>query len=295
MRSAGASARSYRETAQCPPHRAPPLHRAQHLRKTMLLLVSSAYCGALQAPLLSSSRQPTVLSTVSRLRMAVAAPDYGAEVPYGEAAYDPAAAKEFFEARPMAVAQRSLELLRLSGSFLAATLLDQRLGRAEEMVEQRSQELVDLVAQLGPTFIKVGQALSIRTDLLPAPYAAGLTQLQDAVPPFPGAEGRAVIEAELGISLDTTFSQISSEPVASASIGQVYKATLRTTGEEVAVKVQRPRVLTNVALDLYMLREVLVPLYQRVNKEQARSVETVSRPLATELHACEWHARAADA
>ena len=127
--------------------------------------------------------------------------------------------------------------------------------------------LLALVTSLGPTFIKVGQALSIRTDLLPAPYVAGLTQLQDAVPPFEGALGRAIIESELGINLDRTFSKISLEPVASASIGQVYKATLREGGQEVAIKVQRPQVLYNVALDLFMLREILVPLYQRVNPE----------------------------
>jgi predicted unusual protein kinase regulating ubiquinone biosynthesis (AarF/ABC1/UbiB family) len=118
------------------------------------------------------------------------------------------------------------------------------------------------------------------------------------VPPFSGAQGRAIIEAELGISLDRTFSEISLDPVASASIGQVYRATMRegrqprlsrsartlhcvgalvsllrvhcmwwAGGQEVAIKVQRPNVLYNVALDLYMLREILVPLYQKVNPE----------------------------
>ena len=95
--------------------------------------------------------------------------------------------------------------------------------------------------------------------MLPAPYVAGLTQLQDAVPPFSGAQGRAIIEAELGIDLERTFSTISLEPVASASIGQVYRATLRDGGQEVAIKVQRPNILDEIALDLYLLR-LLTPL-----------------------------------
>ena len=68
------------------------------------------------------------------------------------------------------------------------------------------------------------------------------------------AEGRRIIEDELGISVDETFSFFSTEPVASASIGQVYRARLRSTGEEVALKVQRPKVLREVALDVYLLR-----------------------------------------
>ena len=192
---------------------------------------------------------------------------YSEDVPYKEADYQPAAADEFFRARPLASLRRLAQLAQLSGGFISTLLLDKWLKREEDpaIIDARSQQLLSLVASLGPTFIKVGQALSIRTDLLPAPYVAGLTQLQDAVPPFEGALGRAIIESELGIDLDRTFSKISLEPVASASIGQVYRATLREGGQEVAVKVQRPQVLYNVALDLFMLREILVPLYQRVN------------------------------
>ena len=97
---------------------------------------------------------------------------------------------------------------------------------------------------------------------------AGLAQLQDAVPPFDGARGRAIIEAELGLRrIEDAFSSLSLDPVASASIGQVYRGTLRDGGGDVAVKVQRPNVLYSVALDLFVLREVLVPLYLRLNPE----------------------------
>ena len=77
--------------------------------------------------------------------------------------------------------------------------------------------------------IKLGQALSIRPDLLPAAYVSGLAKLQDAVKPFPGSQGRAAIESELGVKLDEAFSNISMEPVASASIGQVYRGTIRVS------------------------------------------------------------------
>ena len=72
--------------------------------------------------------------------------------------------------------------------------------------------------------------------------------------PVPADEGKRIIEDELGVSLDETFSMFSAEPVASASIGQVYRARVRSTGEEVAVKVQRPKVLREVALDIFLLR-----------------------------------------
>jgi len=187
---------------------------------------------------------------------------YGVDVPYKEAAYDPLAADAFFRARPLPALGRLAQLIVKSSGFIAAVILDKKLGREEQMVEQRSQELLQLVTSLGPTSIKVGQALSTRTDLLPAAYAAGLTGLQDAVPPFSGKVGRAMIEQEIGIKIDEVFSELSLEPVASASIGQVYKGRLRETGELVAVKVQRPGVLANVALDLYMMRRI-APLWKR--------------------------------
>merc|ERR1712127_612142 len=131
------------------------------------------------------------------------------------------------------------------------------------------QELVHLITALGPTFIKVGQALSTRTDLLPtdkAYYAIGLSQLQDAVAPsFDATEARQIISDELGLQgVDEVFEWLSEEPVASASIGQVYKGRLRKNGMQVAVKVQRPDVLENVALDLYVMRSILAPLWNKL-------------------------------
>lgn len=194
-----------------------------------------------------------------------AARSYTTNVPYGEGLYDPAAAATFFKSRPIAALRRAFQLGRIWTSFLVALSIDKWLGRQEQMTAQRSKNLLDLVTLSGPAFIKIGQALSIRTDLLPAPYVAGLTQLQDNVKPFAAAQGRSVIEEELGISLEETFAEISPEPVASASVGQVYKGTLRATGEQVAIKVQRPNVLLDVSLDLFMLR-TFAPTFQRANE-----------------------------
>lgn len=153
------------------------------------------------------------------------------------------------------------------------------------MADRRSIELLELITALGPTFIKVGQALSTRTDLLPAKYAKGLVGLQDAVPPFSGELGRSVIESELGIRIEDVFSKLSAEPVASASIGQVYRGTLRSTGEEVAVKVQRPKVLEDVALDLFMMRS-LAPYYKKsqdVNTDLVGLVDAWGEGFVNEL------------
>ncbi|EOD15034.1 hypothetical protein EMIHUDRAFT_256547, partial [Emiliania huxleyi CCMP1516] len=176
------------------------------------------------------------------------------DAPYREAEYDPEAADR--------LAYRQIAFL--SAGFVGKVLADKQLGREEAMVDRRSEELLQLVTRLGVTAIKVGQVLSIRPDLLPAPYAKGLEKLQDSVQPFPAALGREIIERELSIRIEDVFSAFSAEPVAAASIGQVYRGTLRASGEEVAIKVQRPSVLHDVALDLFMLR-FFAPAYQEAN------------------------------
>ncbi|MFW5472985.1 AarF/UbiB family protein [Knoellia sp. CPCC 206450] len=106
--------------------------------------------------------------------------------------------------------------------------------------------------RMGPTFIKLGQLLSTRFDLLPPAYTTALTRLQDTVEPIPFAEVREVVERELGASIGDRFSDFSVDPLASASIGQVHAATLRN-GHEVVVKVQRPGVRETVRGDMEVL------------------------------------------
>ena len=112
--------------------------------------------------------------------------------------------------------------------------------------------LRESLIDLGPTFIKIGQALGTRADLLPLEYVKELATLQDQVPAFPTADAFARIESELGRPLHECYPEIDSEPIAAASLGQVYRARL-ATGEEVAVKVQRPDLEETIKIDIAIL------------------------------------------
>jgi ubiquinone biosynthesis protein len=117
------------------------------------------------------------------------------------------------------------------------------------------EELADDLEKLGPTFVKLGQLLSTRADLLPPPYLQALSRLQDSVQSFPFTDVQAIIEADLGVKLSKAFASFDEEPEAAASLGQVHRATLRD-GRVVAVKVQRPHILERVATDVKTLEEV---------------------------------------
>jgi predicted unusual protein kinase regulating ubiquinone biosynthesis (AarF/ABC1/UbiB family) len=123
----------------------------------------------------------------------------------------------------------------------------------ELMLRRQACKLRARLIALGPTFIKSGQMLATRADLLPIEYVDELSFLQDSVPPFPNQQAMRVLEAELGRPLTEVFEQISEDPIASASLGQVYKARL-ITGETVAVKVQRPGLQRAIERDLELLR-----------------------------------------
>jgi len=129
---------------------------------------------------------------------------------------------------------------------------DNKAARLETQAAWLSKSLISL----GPTFIKIGQALGTRADLLPLAYVKELATLQDQVPAFPTAEAFACIEAELGRSLQECYAEIDSEPVASASLGQVYRARL-ATGQEVAVKVQRPNLEQIISFDVAILYKIV--------------------------------------
>ncbi len=128
--------------------------------------------------------------------------------------------------------------------------------------------LRESLIRLGPTFIKIGQALGTRGDLLPLPYIQELATLQDQVPAFPTAEAFARIETELARSLHEAYTEIDSEPIAAASLGQVYHARLHS-GEEVAVKVQRPNLKEILSFDiaiLYRLVKLTNRLFPKANE-----------------------------
>src|SRR5919197_944680 len=103
----------------------------------------------------------------------------------------------------------------------------------------RGQHLREMLEELGPTFVKFGQLLSTRPDVVPPDIIAELRPLQDDVRPFPFADVERVVEADLGLSVERLFTEFEERPVAAASIGQVHRALL-PNGRRVAVKVQRP-------------------------------------------------------
>ncbi|HEX9962926.1 MAG TPA: AarF/ABC1/UbiB kinase family protein, partial [Pyrinomonadaceae bacterium] len=115
--------------------------------------------------------------------------------------------------------------------------------------------LKENLINLGPTFIKIGQSLGTRADLLPLPFVKSLGELQDSVPPFPNEIAFARIEKELGKKINQVYEEFDVEPIAAASLGQVYRAKL-FTGEEVAVKVQRPNLAGIIKGDIEILRKV---------------------------------------
>ena len=125
-------------------------------------------------------------------------------------------------------------------------------ARKQARLQKQAVWMRESLIGLGPTFIKIGQALGTRADLLPLEYVRELATLQDQVPAFSTAEAFAIVESELGRSVHEAYAEIDSEPIAAASLGQVYRARL-ATGEEVAVKVQRPNLEATIAFDVAIL------------------------------------------
>ncbi|MEE1492619.1 MAG: AarF/UbiB family protein, partial [Massilioclostridium sp.] len=113
-----------------------------------------------------------------------------------------------------------------------------------------------IVEELGPTYVKLGQIMSMRRDMLPAKYCEELAKLRTSVHPMEFEEVRAVIEGEYGTELDKTFSEFDPRALGSASIAQVHAATLRADGSRVAVKVQRPGIRAMMARDIKLMRKL---------------------------------------
>ena len=215
--------------------------------------------SALQADLTGMMAAHPVLSTaagasavVLALVAATGALPKQTTSPYPKGTYDPAAAEAYYRERPFTFLQRAAFISLSAAGFGLAVLFDIITGTYEENEPKRADELTDLLTRLGPTFIKIGQSLSIRSDLLNPEYLRSLTALQDKVPAFPTEVARDIISAELGKPCDAVFSGID-KPVAAASLGQVYKASL-LDGRQVAVKVQRPGIVQQVALDMHLIR-----------------------------------------
>ena len=167
--------------------------------------------------------------------------------------YDPEIIRRYYRNRPWRAVWRAFTTVRLFAGLLLGLKWDDWLGHCDLGHHHRAIQLRQILTQLGPTYIKVGQALSTRPDLVRKDFLDELIKLQDQLPPFPTEIARAIIEQELDREIEELYSEFSAEPVAAASLGQVYQGRLHT-GEAVAIKVQRPGLLSILTLDLYLLR-----------------------------------------
>lgn len=182
----------------------------------------------------------------------------GASMTGPPAVYDPALIDAYFGARPRKVLNRLVSGLTSASSFLSGLLVDYVMGTGEEKAPERAKQLTALITELGPVFIKVAQLISVRPDIVGPVYLKELQSLQDQVRPFSSREAQKIIAANLpkGVALKDVYKNPDTdfyEPVAAASLGQVYRAEL-VDGKVVAVKVQRPNMLETITLDLYTIR-----------------------------------------
>ena len=170
--------------------------------------------------------------------------------------YSPGRDLRWLLLRPWVLVGRLVEVLWQLGS-LAVVLVIQGSSTTPDVQKRLAQKILATLTGLGPCFIKVGQSLSTRPDLVRRDWLEQLTQLQDNLPPFPHAIALATIEQELGGTADQLFEHFPGHPVAAASLGQVYKAQL-ADGHWVAVKVQRPNLPYLLRRDLVIIRLLAV-------------------------------------
>ncbi|XP_058096615.1 uncharacterized aarF domain-containing protein kinase At1g71810, chloroplastic isoform X5 [Magnolia sinica] len=168
--------------------------------------------------------------------------------------YDPSKIGFIYRRKPILLIRRLFQIGVTFGRWFGLRYLDSVLERSDQMFEIRAAELRAILVELGPAFVKIAQAFSSRPDVIPPAYLDELSLLQDRIAPFSTEIAFNTIEKELGLPIDMLFSEITSEPIAAASLGQVYKASLRPSGEFVAVKVQRPGVQAAISLDIFILR-----------------------------------------
>ncbi|XP_038699504.1 uncharacterized aarF domain-containing protein kinase At1g71810, chloroplastic [Tripterygium wilfordii] len=170
------------------------------------------------------------------------------------AEYDPKKIAAIYRRKPLVLVRRLFQIGTTFGRWFGQRYIDNLMEKSEEMFEIRAAELRRILVELGPAYIKIAQAVSSRPDLIPPSYLDELSLLQDRITPFSTEVALNMIERELGLPVDKLFSEISPEPVAAASLGQVYQAKLHSSGQIVAVKVQRPGVQAAIALDILILR-----------------------------------------
>ncbi|OCQ89606.1 hypothetical protein BCD67_13370 [Oscillatoriales cyanobacterium USR001] len=171
--------------------------------------------------------------------------------------YNPEASAAYYSQRPLQVWARLFSVIWTFVSFAFSLWSDKKTGRSTKNEQKRAIRLREILSKLGPAFIKIGQALSTRPDVVPPIYLEELAKLQDQLPPFSNELAYKFIEEELGAPPQQIYAEISANPIAAASLGQVYKGKLKT-GETVAIKVQRPDLAERISLDIYILRTLAI-------------------------------------
>lgn len=212
----------------------------------------SVFMSSLQGAQLSDADFAEDGQTLNLLTLNSDGRDADAELPL---VYDPEAISDYWSVRPTSVVSRILQLTSISSQFLTGIAWDIATGKLKENEVKRAIQIRRIVTSLGPAYIKLGQALSIRPDLLSPAAMNELQKLCDKVPSFDNETAMAVVQAELGAPWQEAYAELSTDPIAAASLGQVYRGRLHT-GEEVAVKVQRPGVLETVTIDLFIIRRI---------------------------------------
>ena len=182
------------------------------------------------------------------------------------------------------------------GDLVHTLKIEQYLEIGLQMISRKRREKIETLSraervrmameELGPTFIKMGQILSTRPDLLPMEFIRELGKLQDHVPPFGYAQAKDIIERELGVPLGQLFKDFEETPLASASIGQVHRARL-VDGDEVVVKAQRPGIRKTIEVDLEIMLHLATLMERHLEgwdiQRPTRIVEEFARTLEKEL------------
>ena len=171
--------------------------------------------------------------------------------------YDPAAITRIYAGHPQRLIRRLWQTLVPIGLLLLGVGFDWMFRRLnnEERARSRARECAELLVDLGPAFIKAGQALSTRPDIVPPLLLEELSQLQDQLPGFDSDLAMACIEEDLGAPVHELYAELERDPISAASLGQVHRGVLKD-GQKVAVKVQRPGLREQITLDLYIVRNI---------------------------------------
>jgi predicted unusual protein kinase regulating ubiquinone biosynthesis (AarF/ABC1/UbiB family) len=182
--------------------------------------------------------------------------------------YDPIAIAQYYSSQPLKVFARFISIFLPIVNFALGLWFDKITNKSKQNLGKRATQIRRLLTKLGPAYIKIGQALSTRPDLVPPQFLEELAQLQDNIPAFSNEIAYQFIEEELGDRPEAIYAEISDLPIAAASLGQVYKGKL-WSGEDVAIKVQRPGLADSIALDLHVVRTLAI--WAQTNFKQIRS------------------------